>query len=163
MVIIFLLSIIFAAIIGLMVYRGRSVAGGYVSSDYQVRFRSAPARPDHRPATQRKDYRAVSIECDKTACEAAKRMVGKRGFPTQIPQLPVSQCDAESCSCRYRNHDDRRSPLDRRAEIMYVTTVNWVEDSVKERRTANDRRAENKIREVDESGMEQFNFHSSTL
>jgi hypothetical protein len=157
MIIIFLFSILFAAIIGLMVYRSRTAGTGYVSTGHLISPIKPSARPDNRPAIQRKDFRAVSIECGANACGAARRLEGKRGLHAQIPQVPLSQCDAESCECRYQHHIDRRSEEDRRAEYSHMAGA---DNSKKRRRAYADRRAENNAEIANVSGLEEFNFRN---
>lgn len=55
-------------------------------------------------------YHAVSVKPPLVgACMAAQRCAGKRFLSTEAPTLPLAQCDAASCQCRYRHHEDRRS------------------------------------------------------
>lgn len=57
-----------------------------------------------RPA----DYRAVEVRFQKNACDAVKRMAGKRYLGREAPEIPLPGCDAASCACRYVHHEDRR-------------------------------------------------------
>ena len=55
-------------------------------------------------------YRAVSINFENCACDAV-RAIGKKRFLVSegnAPMLPLPDCDAASCSCRYEHHEDRR-------------------------------------------------------
>jgi hypothetical protein len=159
MVIIFLFSILFAAIIGLMVYRSRTAGTGYVSAGQLISPIKPSARPDNRPAIQRNDFRAVSIECGTNACGAARRLEGKRGLHAQIPQVPLSQCDAESCECRYQHHIDRRSEEDRRAEYFRFN-IAAAYASTESRRSFIDRRANNNTEMANDASLEVFNMRS---
>lgn len=155
MVILSIFVILFAAIVGLMVYKGRTAGAGYVSGGRSGKPWSEPMKPNHRPAVQRKDYRAVSIQCGKQACAAARRLEGKRGGPAQIPYVPLSQCDAESCECQYKHYADRRSPRERREEIVYMTGV---DGSMADRRGSLGRRAEDCDDDPDTTDLEIFNI-----
>jgi hypothetical protein len=60
-------------------------------------------------------YHAVSIKFGKDACTAAKGMTGQRFLATDAPRLPLPDCDAAACECRFTHHKDRRSGKDRRS------------------------------------------------
>ena len=60
-------------------------------------------------------YHAVSIKFATNACQAAKEMEGRRFLSTAAPKLPLPDCDAAECSCRFVHHKDRRSGKDRRS------------------------------------------------
>jgi hypothetical protein len=49
------------------------------------------------------------------ACQAALACKGKRFLSSEAPRLPLKQCDAARCDCRYRHFPDRRGEP-RRAE-----------------------------------------------
>jgi len=59
-------------------------------------------------------FHAVSVKAGPRCCQAAKSMAGMRFLSRQAPLLPLPQCDAATCECRYLHHDDRRD-LPRRA------------------------------------------------
>ena len=55
-------------------------------------------------------WHAVSIEAGKGACEAVRALQGQRYLSSGSPPLiPLKECDAARCRCRYKHHDDRRS------------------------------------------------------
>ena len=60
-------------------------------------------------------YHAVSIKFDSQACSAAKDLDGRRFLSTVAPRLPLPECDAPECNCRFAHHEDRRSGKDRRS------------------------------------------------
>ena len=73
---------------------------------------AAKATPRTRTAqTARSPYRATSIECSGTACDAAKAISGKRFLDADrvTPALPLAACDMSRCTCSYLRHDDRRA------------------------------------------------------
>lgn len=93
-----------AALIGLFVF---------------VRRRSAQEtqRPDTRlpaGATQSSRFHAVSIKFSPKACQAAREMEGRRFLSSAAPRLPLPDCDALECNCRFTHHEDRRTGRDRR-------------------------------------------------
>lgn len=60
-------------------------------------------------------FHAVSIRFASTACEAAKNMEGKRFLSGAAPKIPLPDCDAAVCKCRFVHHKDRRAGEDRRS------------------------------------------------
>lgn len=62
-------------------------------------------------------YRAVSIQAGLIRCEAVEVVEGKRYLVEEndVPQLPLTSCDAEKCECKYLHHEDRRDGDDRRS------------------------------------------------
>ena len=59
-------------------------------------------------------FRAVSIRPGDGSCEAARQFGNMRFLCTKAPRLPVPECTAAVCNCRYVHYSDRRSGLDRR-------------------------------------------------
>ncbi len=65
-------------------------------------------RQDAAPAAS-SAWRCVEIRTDSEApCAAASELTGRRFLPDEIPELPLPGCDAESCRCSYKLHNDRR-------------------------------------------------------
>lgn len=60
-------------------------------------------------------YRAVSLACDSESCGEVALMGARRFLLDETPDLPLSQCSAKRCACRYVHHEDRRNGIDRRA------------------------------------------------
>jgi hypothetical protein len=57
----------------------------------------------------RNPWRAFSIVHDHPACEAVKAINNKRFLDTDKKLLlPLRDCDASTCSCKYVFHEDRR-------------------------------------------------------
>ncbi len=80
------------------------------------------------------EYRSVTVQCNEHACDAAKSIVNKHillRFVHLFP-LPLPECDGRPCSCKYRHHQDRRDPEDRRSPYSYTVYM--------ERRSRTDRR-----------------------
>ena len=97
-------------------------------------------RRQRRKAAAKTSYHAVSIRIDGSACEAAKALSGTRLLSNQAPMLPLPECDAAECNCRFAHHDDRRSGKDRRTPFgsggMAAATGRYEQ----ERRQGSDRR-----------------------
>jgi hypothetical protein len=95
----------------------------------------------YKPAvTQDNPYRAVSIRFRSNACEAVKRLAGKRFLTPEVPPLPLPRCRCERCECRYLHHADRRRGEDRRSGLPSPFTV-WNA----ERRVGRGRRSSDKV------------------
>ncbi len=80
------------------------------------------AKPENvRPDERRKvdtgkntRFHAVSIRFAPDACDAAKAMEGRRFLSSAAPKIPLPECDAAKCKCRFKHHSDRRTGDDRR-------------------------------------------------
>jgi hypothetical protein len=79
------------------------------------------AKTNERPATRRtasstsgSEFHAVSLKYAASACDSAKAMEGRRFLSTAAPRIPLPDCDAAECKCRFVHHKDRRSGDDRR-------------------------------------------------
>ena len=60
-------------------------------------------------------FHAVSITYSENACTTAKEMTGRRFLASAAPRLPLPECDALECRCKFAHHADRRSGRDRRS------------------------------------------------
>ncbi len=71
-------------------------------------------RAADRSGDRRNPYPAVSIRVGK-GCEAVRALKGCRFLGNEAPSLPLENCTAAVCDCRYVHHVDRRTGiLDRR-------------------------------------------------
>ncbi|MBE9537875.1 MAG: hypothetical protein IMF06_02275 [Proteobacteria bacterium] len=59
-------------------------------------------------------YRAISLACDVESCSEMAGMAGRRFLVDEAPDIPLQQCSADACGCRYVHHADRRGSVDRR-------------------------------------------------
>lgn len=96
-----------------------------------------PLRP-REPEPDSK-YHAVSLEFSGNACEAATAMKGKRILSSTAPRIPLPECAAAECKCRFIHHNDRRQASDRRSPYRQSITGDTGEYR-KERRHRGDRR-----------------------
>lgn len=78
-------------------------------------------------------HAAVSLWPCLEACSAAWKMQGERFLVGKEPFLPLAGCNQANCSCRYSEHDDRRTGEERRD--------NWGRFGGIEPHTGNDKRA----------------------
>ena len=53
-------------------------------------------------------FRSVGIDTGNECCEAARSLSGKRLLQAEAPRLPLAQCNADQCQCRYIYFTDRR-------------------------------------------------------
>ena len=72
---------------------------------------------------QHNPYRAASISPGGCACTDATSLADKRFLLEQAPRMPLRECDAAKCDCRYVRHDDRRVNDDRRAVFCLQTDL----------------------------------------
>jgi hypothetical protein len=77
--------------------------------------------PAPRPKSAKADsaFHAVSIFYASNACESAKNMQGRRFLSSAAPKLPLPECNALECKCRFVHHKDRRKGADRRNPYLH--------------------------------------------
>jgi hypothetical protein len=92
---------------------------------------------------QREDttYHAVSIKFSGNACDAAREMSGRRFLANAAPRLPLPECDAANCECRFAHHKDRRKGRDRRSPFASSGTSGATGRYEQERRQGAGRRS----------------------
>jgi len=122
--------LIFAALLLLvwLLLRRRSAVGK------QEAAASTPSQP------QNTVYHAVSIKFDEKACNAAREWFGRRFLASAAPRLPLADCDAAECHCRFAHHSDRRTGKDRRSPFAAAGFGGGTGSFQQERRDRNDRR-----------------------
>jgi hypothetical protein len=83
-------------------------------------------------------WHAVSVVPSEGACAKARSLSRLRFLSNDAPPLPLKSCDARTCRCHYRHHEDRRR-LRRRASdgVSIGSSRRW---SGLERRQGTDRR-----------------------
>jgi hypothetical protein len=103
-------------------------------------FGAKKKAPPRRATPASTQYHAVSVLPGANACAAAHRFSGQRFLSRQAPRLPLPSCDANTCTCRFRHHKDRRAGPRRNSDVGMVTSPY----PGKERRQARGRRAEDR-------------------
>lgn len=100
--------------------------------------RTAPRPAYTKPADT--TFHAVSLRYAANACAAAKAMDGRRFLAGAAPKLPLPDCDAPECQCKFKHHDDRRTGQDRRN--IWAQGFGGIASGAypKEQRKGNDRR-----------------------
>ena len=86
-------------------------------------------------ATTGENFRCSSIQCGSGACDSARGIKDKRFLPQEIPSLPLASCDAQSCECRYRHHEDRRTDHEDRRSLSGLSTELYTDSGKSERRS----------------------------
>ncbi len=66
------------------------------------------------PEAQGNPFASVAVHCDSNGCAAARDIAGQRHLLEEAPALPLPQCAADTCNCRYFRYGDRRSLLTNR-------------------------------------------------
>lgn len=102
---ILLLLAVVAAVIAFMIMRP-----GKGKTHKALNKPRSPARSASAPGARVHPYSATAISFDNTACDAVKAM-GDRMFldaDRDTPLLPLPDCDAARCNCKYVHREDRR-------------------------------------------------------
>jgi len=63
-------------------------------------------------------YHAVSVEAGPKCCNEARELKGRRFLSAAAPKIPLANCDAKSCGCRFIHFEDRREGEDRRERTV---------------------------------------------
>lgn len=85
-------------------------------------------------------FHAVSIKYGATACDSARELAGQRFLASDAPRLPLRDCVADRCECRFVHHDDRRSGRDRRSPFRRSAGLDGTGAFAEEQRDGQDRR-----------------------
>ncbi|MGI9262095.1 MAG: hypothetical protein ACR2QR_08670 [Woeseiaceae bacterium] len=81
----------------------------------RVRENVRPDQPEGSPPFSDAQFHAVSLQFAANACDAAKSMQGRRFLSSAAPKIPLLDCDAAECQCKFVHHEDRRANEDRRS------------------------------------------------
>jgi hypothetical protein len=82
---------------------------------YWYRAKSA-ARLPAETLQKSNPFHAVTVKYRKGACDAVRQLEAKRFLAKEAPRLPLPDCTAKNCDCRFVHYDDRRGE-ERRDEI----------------------------------------------
>jgi len=63
-----------------------------------------------------KRYHAVSIELSSTACDGARALADQRFLSSEAPRIPLPDCSAAECECRFVHYEDRRGEQNRKTD-----------------------------------------------
>ncbi len=88
-------------------------------------------------------YRSVSIVCDSNACNAAISLADRQFLMYEAPILPLPNCTAATCACKYIHHQDRRNQnTDRRTRLLLTTDTSEQGDAIDRRKNNGRRRSD---------------------
>ena len=87
-------------------------------------------------------FHAVSIKFPQRACDAARKMDGKRFLSSDAPHIPLPDCDIVDCQCRFVHFKDRRGRVDRRSVFTSSGLSATTGKFEQERRHGDERRDE---------------------
>ena len=63
-------------------------------------------------------FHGIAVEPGDEACEAVRRLAGRRFLSEDAPRLPLDECQCvEGCRCVYRHYSDRRTEVRRDADM----------------------------------------------
>lgn len=91
----------------------------------------------HLPAETRQQtnpFHAVTVKYRKDACDAVRQLEAKRFLAKEAPRLPLPDCTAKNCGCRFVHYDDRRDNEDRREGLRGAQSANVQRRSQQDRR-----------------------------
>jgi hypothetical protein len=102
---------------------------------------TASSKKSQRRVSSHNRYRAASIIPGGCACAEATSLGDKRFLLDQTPRMPLRECDAAKCACRYVRHEDRRVRDDRRSPFCLQTDLHRVAGKSEHRITGYCRRS----------------------
>ena len=107
-----------------------------------------------KPRTPEQPYHAVTVRALASGCDAAKALADKIYLACEAPKLPLEECDAAVCKCKFKHHPDRRQEI-RRAEDEGAPAQ---ESGDLHRRTNPGRRETDRTDRTDMSGTDYFQY-----
>lgn len=82
------------------------------------------SKPKSRKAIISKPaFRSVVIETGMNACQSAQDLNNQSILMAEASALPLGNCDAEKCNCRYLRYDDRRRDKRRNSAFFPEQTI----------------------------------------
>ena len=69
--------------------------------------RKTPTSTEALPPSNR--FHAVTIYSPPNACPSARMLGSTKFLAKEAPRLPLDNCTAPQCQCRYEHYDDRRA------------------------------------------------------
>ena len=105
--------------------------------------RSAKADGNDRANGKKSRFRGVQVKpSDYSRCRAVSEIRGQRFLSDEVPQLPLDECDAEACECRYELFDDRRTDVRRTADEAFDLIGQYRNDEKRDRDSVGRRRTD---------------------
>jgi len=105
--------------------------------------RSKKQTDKHKNKREICKYAGASINFQPDACDAVKKLEGKRFLAKEAPTLPLQECNAEECHCRYDHFKDRRNSPEEDRRNKHGTAQNIIQNAnqLSERRGSRGRRS----------------------
>ena len=110
-------SIVVVVIVAAALWFALGGGSGAVVSGAGASGRGVGSGSNGRPVRVRKPYAAVKVRSGLDACQAAIEIRDRVLLAGEAPALPLAECDAQQCDCRYVHYDDRRRG-DRRSPLL---------------------------------------------
>jgi len=76
-------------------------------------YRQKMAAPAEAPSPSNR-FHAVTIRSRTDACPEVRALASTRFIAKEAPRLPLDNCSAPNCLCKYEHYDDRRGSENRR-------------------------------------------------
>lgn len=73
--------------------------------------------------TAKPAFRSVVIKVGMNACQSAQNLDNQSILMTEASALPLGNCDADKCNCRYLRYDDRRRDAHRNSAFIAENTI----------------------------------------
>ena len=100
-------------VFSIIVFSAMAITFWYLRHPPEQTKRSGHART-RLPPSDPHPYHAVSVAHRGPACTVVNTVGNRRFLAARVPQLPLPNCDAPHCNCRYVHYDDRRQQDNRR-------------------------------------------------
>ncbi len=101
-------------------------------------FKKIGGSDDTADSDEDTQWKSARIRPCLMACEHATKLTDQVFLAREVPKLPLPECYQRDCACHYVFLDDRRSGLDRRAELAKLGA--HISQSVLEKRSSPGRR-----------------------
>jgi len=82
-----------------------------------TRFKKIGSHTDDSDTTADTRWRSVKIRPGLISCQSVAKLNGRVFLSREAPELPLANCTQPNCQCHYVFLDDRRSGIDRRADL----------------------------------------------
>ena len=82
-----------------------------------TRYRKIGHDNDETDSAAETRWRSVRLRPGLIACESIADLDGQVFLSREAPELPLANCTMANCRCHYVFLDDRRSGIDRRADL----------------------------------------------
>jgi ABC-type nickel/cobalt efflux system permease component RcnA len=122
------------------------ILGWFLYRRWKNRAQQGHHKPKHHHVQH--PYHSVSVETLPDCCIAAHNLTKKRYLSDEAPMLPLENCQARDCQCRYQHFDDRRDEEESRRNDFGLSKDLFGQDGQANRReqSAGRRTSDKRIR-----------------